>query len=253
MNLRSELLVILIIVVTVVKSEFLVDTCDTKNSYTTNSKYQANLRQLQASLVSSIIPSGFSNYTVGSNSDQVFGLALCRPDVSAESCQTCLRSTINELSTRCPYGKEEIIWFDQCFLRYSNTNFFSISGQVLYGYCNLNDVVNPPQYNSILGQLMNTLVTQAVNNSNQMFAAGFTNVANSNNRLYSLVQCTRDLSKGDCYQCLQEFVKAIPNYCYGKFGGRLLGTSCSIRYESYLFYNDTAVPNEGNGCKPILF
>lgn len=103
-------LVILIIVVTVVKSEYLVDTCDMKNTYTTNSKYQANLRQLQSSLVSSIIPSGFSSYTVGNNSDQVFGLAFCRGDVSAEDCQTCLRSTINELSTRCPYGKEEIIW-----------------------------------------------------------------------------------------------------------------------------------------------
>ncbi|KAF3339377.1 cysteine-rich repeat secretory protein 38-like protein [Carex littledalei] len=246
-------LVILIIVVSVVKSEFLVDTCDMKNSYTTNSKYQANLRQLQSSLVSSIIPSGFSNYTVGNNSEQVFGLAFCRGDVSAEGCQTCLRSTINEVSTRCPYGKEEIIWFDQCFLRYSNTNFFSIRGRVLYGYCNLNEVVNPPQYNTILAQLMNTLITQAVNHSNQMFAAGFTNVASPSNKLYGLVHCTQDLSRDDCYLCLQEFVKAIPDYCYGKFGGRLLGTSCGIRYESYKFYNNTAVPNEGNSGKSILF
>jgi Salt stress response/antifungal len=104
-------LFILILIATVVKSEFLVDLCNMKNSYETNSTYQANLKQLQSSLLSSIIPSGFSNYTVGSDPDQIFGLALCRGDISTESCQNCLQSAIHEIFYRCPYGKEEKIWY----------------------------------------------------------------------------------------------------------------------------------------------
>lgn len=101
---------------------------------------------------------------------------------------------------------------------------------------------------------MNNLITQAVNSSNQMFAAGYVDDAGSaSKKLYGLVQCTRDLSKDECYWCLQEFVTRIPAYCYGKFGGRLLGTTCSVRYESYMFYNSTAASNEGNSGTSMLF
>ncbi|KAJ4745159.1 cysteine-rich RECEPTOR-like kinase [Rhynchospora pubera] len=256
--------IIFLSIVSFVNSEFVVDTCDMMNYYMENSTYQANLNLLQSSLLSSIIPSGFSNYTIGEYPDQVFGLALCRGDVSAEICQSCLKSSIeggDGASTRCPYGKAEMIWFDECFLRYSDTSFFSTPGHVSHHFCNLNDIKYPRQFNAILHKLMNTLATQAANNS-EMFAAGFMNYAKST-KLYGLAQCTRDLSKNDCYQCLREFVNAIPRYCYGKFGGNLLGTSCNIRYESYLFYDDLAVSNaaatvtadttEGNsGGKSIL-
>jgi Salt stress response/antifungal len=164
----------------------------------------------------------------------------------------CLEIQVNNLSFSISFYYLQYR-FDQCFLRYSNTNFFSTIGQVLYGYCNLNDVTNPPLYNTILKQLMNTLITQAVNNRKQLFATGFINSASSSKNLYGLVQCTQDLSKDDCYQCLQEFVRRIPDYCYGKFGGRLLGTTCSIRYESYMFYNDTSASNEGTIGKSVLF
>jgi Salt stress response/antifungal len=104
-------LVMLAIIVTGVKSDFLSSNCDTTSNYTTNSTYKANLDKLQSSLLSSVITSGFSNDTIGQYPDQVFGLALCRGDLSAEGCQTCIQSTFSEVPTDCPYGKNERIWY----------------------------------------------------------------------------------------------------------------------------------------------
>jgi hypothetical protein len=247
-------LVILIIIVPVVKSQYLVDTCRTTENYTDNSTYRTNLISLQSYLLDTI-SSGYSIDVTGHYPNLVFGLVLCRGDVSTETCQNCLNSTINDASNKCPSGKEEIIWYDQCFLHYSNINFFSTVGQVLYGICDGNDVVNPSQYNTIVGQLLDTLIMQAIHQSNQMFASGFMSDASSSIKVFGLVQCTRDLSKNDCYMCLKEFVTEIPKYCYGKFGARLMGTSCNIRYGSYMFYNDTSVTpepsNKGNSDKRI--
>lgn len=105
---------------------------------------------------------------------------------------------------------------------------------------------------------MNTLITQGVNNSNKMFAIGSMSYASSSIMVHGLVQCTQDQSKDDCYLCLQDFVRKIPSFCYGVYGGRILGTTCNIRYESYAFVNDTSVPNaepskKGNSGTSFLF
>ncbi|KAE8673475.1 hypothetical protein F3Y22_tig00111783pilonHSYRG00451 [Hibiscus syriacus] len=56
--------------------------------------------------------------------------------------------------------------------------------------------------------------------------------------LYSLGQCTPDLSSSDCDRCLRF---AIGNLRRGSQGGRVLSPSCNVRYEIYPFYNQTGV------------
>ena len=55
--------------------------------------------------------------------------------------------------------------------------------------------------------------------------------------LYSLVQCTPDLSSTDCNFCLQTAISRLPICCGGKQGGRVLFSGCNIIYELYPFYN----------------
>lgn len=52
-----------------------------------------------------------------------------------------------------------------------------------------------------------------------------------------LVQCTRDLSAGDCEKCLDDAIGRLPSCCDGKRGGRAVGGSCNFRYENYPFAN----------------
>ena len=58
--------------------------------------------------------------------------------------------------------------------------------------------------------------------------------------IYSLLQCTPNLSEMDCNTCLQQVQDYIPLCCNGKQGGIFVATSCVIRYETYLFYNPSA-------------
>lgn len=59
--------------------------------------------------------------------------------------------------------------------------------------------------------------------------------------LYSLVQCTPDLSISDCKRCLQGIVDLLPTCCDVKQGGDAFNPSCNIRYELYPFYRVTAL------------
>ena len=55
--------------------------------------------------------------------------------------------------------------------------------------------------------------------------------------LYSLVQCTPDLSNTDCNSCLQAAIDRLRICCTGKQGGRVHFPSCHVRYELYPIYN----------------
>lgn len=54
--------------------------------------------------------------------------------------------------------------------------------------------------------------------------------------LYTLGQCTPDLSVADCNTCLQVAISNLPNCCNGKKGGSVLTPSCYVRYAEYPFY-----------------
>ncbi|KAI4298628.1 hypothetical protein L6164_032163 [Bauhinia variegata] len=62
-------------------------------------------------------------------SDTVYGLFMCRGDVPPDLCRECVVNATQRLentsSLVCPFGKGAIIWYDECFVRYSNRNFFS--------------------------------------------------------------------------------------------------------------------------------
>ncbi|KAG2276298.1 hypothetical protein Bca52824_058853 [Brassica carinata] len=57
--------------------------------------------------------------------------------------------------------------------------------------------------------------------------------------IYSLVQCTPDLTNLDCESCLRQTINWLPLCCDRRIGGRVIASSCSFRYELYPFYNET--------------
>ncbi|XXG69361.1 hypothetical protein AAC387_Pa06g2248 [Persea americana] len=60
--------------------------------------------------------------------------------------------------------------------------------------------------------------------------------------LYGLAQCTRDLSNGSCYRCLEEAIGGIQLCCDGKRGGNAYFVSCNIKYDIYPFYPASVNP-----------
>ncbi|XP_022720840.1 cysteine-rich receptor-like protein kinase 10 [Durio zibethinus] len=107
---------------------------------------------------------------------------------------------------------------------------------------NTGNVTEQECFDQILADSMKNAATLAVNATLGLknFATREANISGFQT-LYSLVQCTPDLQSSDCNTCLRGNIAALPNCCSEKQGGRVLNSSCNIRYEVYPFYNQAAV------------
>ncbi|XP_050258387.1 cysteine-rich receptor-like protein kinase 44 isoform X11 [Quercus robur] len=220
--------------------------CLDNGNYTSNSTYKANLNQLLSSLSSNTeIDYGFYNFSFGKSPDQVYSLGLCRGDVNPDICHSCINNAKNLLTLLCPNQKEAIIWYDYCMLRYSFRNIFGIvEDSPALEAANVNNVsANYDQFSRDLKTLLDSQIGQAAaGGSLRKFAAGNATAPNFQT-LYSLVQCTPDLSVQVCSDCLNGAMKLIPECCDGKQGGRVVRPSCNLRFEVFPFYNTTASNN----------
>ncbi|XP_068669528.1 antimicrobial ginkbilobin-2-like protein [Aristolochia californica] len=238
-----SLLLLLMFGLTSAQQQFYVyHICTGSSNFTVNSTFQTNLNLLLPALSSNTSKTGFYNTTIGRSPDRIHSLVLCRGDISSTSCEACVNEASQDVTQRCPRSKGAAIWYELCFLRYSDQNFFSYldASPRVYLWNTLN-TTNPNLFNQLLRNLTNRLVSQAVDGpSGRLFASnqvGF----NDFQTIYVLLQCTRDLSRDDCRTCLQTTVSQIPTCCDNKQGGRVIGLSCQLRYEVYRFFGESQV------------
>ncbi|RWR90870.1 cysteine-rich receptor-like protein kinase 10 [Cinnamomum micranthum f. kanehirae] len=216
--------------------------CDNTANYTNTSTFGTNLNLLLPSLSSnSTLNDGFYNTSIGQDPNEAYGLVLCRGDATDDICRNCTQTASDEILSRCP-NRSATIWYDNCLLRYSNTNFFgSSSTSVWYYLWNTQNVSDPDQFQTVLGDLMRTLSSRVTSEPRlRMFATGQSKFSSFSN-VYGLVQCTRDISASDCGRCLETAINKIPNCCDKKQGGRVIGPACNIRFEISPFYGASTI------------
>ncbi|KAB1200579.1 Cysteine-rich repeat secretory protein 38 [Morella rubra] len=211
----------------------LFQVCSRSENFTANSPYESNLKKLLRNLNYQTPSLGFGLGSVGQHPYQTYGLALCRGDVAAKDCKTCVSEASNEIHKRCPYNKGAIIWYDNCLLKYLNRDFFGqIDNQNKFALYNIRVVSNPTTFNQKTRELLSLLAKKA-SVTPKLYAAGELELGESK-KLYGLTQCTRNLSSIDCSTCLDGIIDELPRCCDGK-GGRVVGGSCNFRYEIYPF------------------
>ncbi|OVA15358.1 Gnk2-homologous domain [Macleaya cordata] len=212
--------------------------CFNSQIYPVDGSYGKNLNNLISYLSFNVPPTGFGLGSVGRQAEtRVNGLALCRGDVKSSDCKTCVVKATDEIRQRCPNDKGAIIWYDNCLFKYSNEKFFGqIDNANKFYLYNINNVTDSVSFNKKTKELITSLSTKAVV-SPVLFATGEMELEGGSEKLYGLVQCTRDLSSSDCKKCLDDAVSELPSCCDGKRGGRVIGGSCNLRYELYPFVN----------------
>lgn len=129
-------------------------------------------------------------------------------------------------------------------VRYSSNLIFGVEKDEPIKYVpGISDAIDADQFTSVLNLFLDTLtVNSSSGDSLKKFAAGHVNIQGStkNQSIYALVQCTPDMDKQSCSDCLKGAASKIPDCCGGKQGGRVLKPSCNLRFESTLFYESTA-------------
>eukprot|EP00258_Populus_trichocarpa_P039112 XP_024455131.1 cysteine-rich receptor-like protein kinase 10 isoform X2 [Populus trichocarpa] len=247
-----SLLTLAIITLAQEDANYLHHNCQNASTSAINSTYRVNLNLLLSSLASNATrnnTNGFYNTSFGQNTDQVYGLFICRGDLSNTVCRNCVTFATEDIVHRCPIGIASIVYYDECILRYSNVNIFSKVDQspsFSFSLLNTQNITTEPQrFNNLVGAAANDLAARAASAppGAKKFAVNKTSF-NAFQNIYSLAQCTPDLSSSDCNRCLSAAIAGLPNCCSSKIGGRVLFPSCYIHYEITEFYNATAVAAE---------
>ncbi|KAH7676820.1 Non-specific serine/threonine protein kinase protein [Dioscorea alata] len=96
---------------------------------------------------------------------------------------------------------------------------------------------------------MDMIGRSAAYDSARRYATWETPVNVSNHKIYSLGQCTPDLSGDQCYLCLQGVFKVIPVFVY-KQGLRVIGVRCNFMFELYPFYGDSILSLSAPSPRP---
>ncbi|XVF31200.1 hypothetical protein REPUB_Repub16aG0125000 [Reevesia pubescens] len=182
----------------------------------------------------------YFNTTDGEDPDKVYGLYLCRGDVTKQTCQTCINDAIGSLFKECEGTKSGITWYDECLVRYHNraftSNFETVPAIIMSNpeYLNLS---NPVELKKALNQSFAQLIANATSSPSK-YATHTVNISSSVT-LYTLGQCIPYLSKEDCEVCL---VSAAQLLEVDMLGSRYLYPSCNTRFELYPFFRDIPAP-----------
>ncbi|XP_028787878.1 cysteine-rich receptor-like protein kinase 26 [Neltuma alba] len=209
-------------------------------NYTKPSAYQTNLNTLLSNFTSDTkTDSGFYNSSYGESPNTFNVLGMCRGDVKLDSCRNCLNNARILLPKLCPYQKEAFGYYDLCMFRYSSRQMFRIYQDHDFYNCNSSDTnaTDASKYNVALEVLMQTLRDKVADGDSYHKVVAVNASADQSQVMYGLVQCTPDLNRQDCFDCLKDSIFNIPKCCQNKVGGRVIKLNCNIRFENFLFYD----------------
>jgi hypothetical protein len=218
--------------------------CDTSSSYTQNDTYQANIQSLADTLPKNASRALFATASLGSVPNIVYALALCRGDINASACESCVANAFTDAQQLCAYNKGAIVFYDACLLRYTNTNFLNSSSngnQPLILHNTQNVTVPFKVFDAAVAVLVNATADYAANSSRRFGTGveGFQNIDSQKPKLYGLAQCKPDMPPAHCRSCLVGIIQMGPKHFSGKQGGRILRVRCNYRYEQYTFFTST--------------
>ncbi|BFG40871.1 hypothetical protein CerSpe_271450 [Prunus speciosa] len=212
------------------------------------STFKSNLNQLLSTLSSNANrndTAGFYNAKVGT----AYGLFLCRGDVSARVCEECVANATSEALLSCPDNQQAVFWYENCTLRYSNQPFYSEAATspelVTWSERDVTQyVTKADDLDDEVVTTLDNLVSKAANASYKFATEKKTFTANKILfTVYSLGQCTQDLSAAVCNACLQKGATQLVRQ--GKQGGGVQYPSCNVRFEIYDFYEEgTSITSE---------
>ncbi|XP_022550413.1 cysteine-rich receptor-like protein kinase 44 [Brassica napus] len=237
--------------------------CLAKGSFNTNSTFNKNRLLLLSSLPSNVTAQNnfFYNSSLGQDRDKIYALAMCIPDTETEDCSNCVKTTSDGLIKTCPNNTEAFHWSGGektlCFVRYSTRSFIGSPDmdprQILP---NATDITsNLTDFDGIWQYLMLSMVDSASSKYYEAETRPLTSTSSGDRMtIYTIMQCTSDVSRAECNTCLRNSVGDYQNCCRGKQGGLVTRPNCIFRWEFYPFYGafrNTSPPAKKDGSSTV--
>ncbi|KAL7611310.1 hypothetical protein Lser_V15G12082 [Lactuca serriola] len=180
-----------------------------------------------------------NNYHVVSktviNGESVYGQALCRAHLSTAECLSCFDSAVSYLKV-CGMGNGAHVFYDDCDLRYENKNFYNdaIMRTSTIGICGNTTSSHPKEQKKTASGLLSDLRT-AVPRIPSYFAASTRQITGTNETVYAIAQCGRNISQSMCADCLKIRFGLLDN-CLPSTSGKAIDDGCFMRYSEIPFF-----------------
>ncbi|WVZ04587.1 hypothetical protein V8G54_017933 [Vigna mungo] len=189
-----------------------------------NNKIDADFKSKLRTLLSDLSSNATSRYGFQTQEGTAYGLFRCRIDIPSRLCEQCIKNATDRITSECGLAyAEAVIWYNHCWLRYSDRNFFStVETSPRFG--NLNISNSSPIQSSVASELSNQLakVANMTGNTENKFLTDDSLKLNDEQRVFILGQCSSDLSSLGCSVCLSDMIgTAIQWSSLGSVGGRV--------------------------------
>ncbi|VAH56030.1 unnamed protein product [Triticum turgidum subsp. durum] len=230
--------------------------CGSAGNYTAKSTYRSSLAVLNATFPgnASSSPQLFATATAG----VVRALALCRHDTTnLTACRECVASSFRYAQKMCPKHEAATVYYDYdevnvtrpgCLLGFSSDGGFLSPGSTVTWNDTFFQFFNPVQIPGKAGvvaaavrQLLTQTARYAAGTARRFATGSMDSIGSAAPTLYSLAQCTPDLSAGDCLACLRRLVGALNATNSVRVGGRMFVLRCNVRFEPFMFHNDKSM------------
>ncbi|KAG2248898.1 hypothetical protein Bca52824_088526 [Brassica carinata] len=223
-------------------------TCmDNDGHFRPNGTYDTNRRLILSSLPSNVTTQEglFFNGSIGQEPNRVYAIGMCIPGSTPQDCSDCIKSASDGLIQSCPNQTNAFTWPGDptlCYVRYSNTSFLGSSDldprPLLFNTGDINS--NLTEFTKTWEDLVVRMIDAAStakntpSSSNNHYKADMAPLTALEN-IYALMQCTPDLSSGDCDNCLRQSARDYQSCCGQKQGGVVMRPSCFFRWDLYKY------------------
>ncbi|GJN12390.1 hypothetical protein PR202_ga30663 [Eleusine coracana subsp. coracana] len=209
-----------------------------------------NVKLVAAALPKNISssPVHFAATAFGNAPGVVYALALCRGDVvNNTACGECVTNTFQKftLPEQQQCYQEAKYFGDPCFVVYSAYNILGPSNATEESGLDIpwvrwNEKNVTGDVDLVVGltqKLLVETVERAATATPRRFATGVMDSGTAYPLVYSIAQCTPDLSSSDCSACMRHLLGMVNSTMALRMGAQIHVIGCYFRYEAYQFYN----------------
>ncbi|WZZ65080.1 hypothetical protein YC2023_076450 [Brassica napus] len=222
-------------------------TCMNNGNFRSNGTYDANRRLILSSLPFNVTDQDgfFYNGLIGQEPNRVYTRGMCIPGSTLEDCSDCIKTASDGLMESCPNQTEAYWWRGEptlCLVHYSNTSISSSANlDPRVALTNTGDLTsNLTEFTKIWEDLAVRMIdiastTKSTPSSSDNYYTANSAALETFQDIYALMQCTPDLSSGDCEYCLRQSASDYQSCCGQKRGGVVMGRSCFFRWDLYTY------------------
>ncbi|KAL0659196.1 hypothetical protein Bca4012_079781 [Brassica carinata] len=213
MKQRSSSLILCSVLIVSFVASVSAQTCvHNGKNFIPNGTYDANRRLILSSLPSNAAAQdGFYSGSIGQEPSRVYAAGMCIPGAEANDCSACIKGASD--------------WLVQ------DSQYLVMTQYLVMNTANINS--NLTEFKKIWEGLIHSIIAAASAPKSRYKAdvAALTPFQN----IYALMQCTPDISSGDCDNCLRQSVIDYQSCCGEKTGGYVMRPICFFRWQLFTF------------------